>query len=307
MSGLRVLQAGWSSLLVDRGRPTGRSWGVPAGGAADRAALTLGNTLVGNPPDALALEISLTGPTLEALTRTHAVVFGVPLQLTGDRHSFQPGATFTLEAGEVLRIGGTPTGLRAYLCVAGGFDGPAVLGSRSGLEPVCAGLILACPPSHGPVRWPGEELTSVWTVPPEIFELRCLDGPQADWFEPEAFGGQIYTVTPASNRMGLRIRGAPLKLPGRELVSEPVAPGSVQVTNDGQCIILGVDGQTIGGYPKVAHVISADLDLLGRVRPGDRIRFRRVTLDEAESLAADRRAWLESWRARLAIAVGAGR
>src|SRR5437763_9246446 len=105
---LRVLEPGQYTLVVDFGRPGSRALGVPAGGAADRAALALGNALVGNPPDAPALEMSLAGPTLEALDRVHAVVFGAPFQLTGDRRAYRPGATFTLEPGETLRVGGTP-------------------------------------------------------------------------------------------------------------------------------------------------------------------------------------------------------
>ena len=79
-------------------------------------------------------------------------------------------------------------------------------------------------------------------------------------------------------------QGEPLPVTGREMVSEPVCPGAVQVTRDGQCIILGVDGQTIGGYPKIAQIISADLDALGQLRPGESVQFRRVRLEEAEEL-----------------------
>jgi antagonist of KipI len=95
-----------------------------------------------------------------------------------------------------------------------------------------------------------------------------------------------------------------LTLPGRELLSEPVAPGAVQVTSDGQCIILGVDGQTIGGYPKIAHVISADLDKLAQLRPGDAIHFERVSLDEAERLYQSKQEELREWLARLALIGG---
>src|SRR5262249_61372345 len=96
----------------------------------------------------------------------------------------------------------------------------------------------------------------------------------------------------ASDRGGLRLPAPPLTLPDRELLSEPVCPGTVQVTRDGQCIILGVDGQTIGGYPKVAQVIGADLDPLGQLRPGARVHFERVSLEEAEALYRRRQALL---------------
>jgi len=133
--------------------------------------------------------------------------------------------------------------------------------------------------------------------------MRVLPGPQADWFD-DAFYGYTYRVTPASNRMGVRLDGPPLALPKRELVSEPVAPGAIQITNDGRPIVLGVDGQTIGGYPKVAHVIAADLDALGQLRPGDEVRFVRVTEVEAEAAAAGRRALMRTWLRRIAVALG---
>jgi antagonist of KipI len=99
--------------------------------------------------------------------------------------------------------------------------------------------------------------------------------------------------------MGIRLEGPPIPVPEGEMISEPVCPGSIQVTRDGQCIILGVDGQTIGGYPKIAQVISADRDLLGQLRPGDRVRFNEIGLEEAEGryLARDRQ--LRQWCLRL--------
>jgi len=102
--------------------------------------------------------------------------------------------------------------------------------------------------------------------------------------------------------MGLRLKGTPLSRRAGELVSEAVAPGAVQVTNDGLPIVLGVDGQTIGGYPKVAHVIRADLDLLAQLRPGERVRFVRVSPEEAEAAARARAAFLHEWLTRLRIA-----
>ena len=145
---LAVLDPGLLSLPVDRGRPRWRSLGVPLGGAADTAALALGNALVGNSPGAVALEVALAGPTLEARHPTACAVFGAPFQLAVDGRPVAAGTTFTLAAGAVLRIGGTRTGVRGYLCVAGGFDAPDVLGSRSGLEALKAGDVLACGPSR---------------------------------------------------------------------------------------------------------------------------------------------------------------
>ena len=295
---LRVRDAGLLSLLVDCGRAKSRHLGVPLGGAADRAALALGNALIGNAPNAVALEITLSGPTLEALQPAACVVFGAPFLSTVNGRPIAPGTTFTLEPGDRLRIGGTLSGARGYLCLAGGFDAPQVLGSRSALEPLRAGDELLCrasriePRSLPFVSLPGKEGRT----------LRVLVGPQRDWFGTDSFFAQDYEVTPASNRMGIRLKGVPLTRRPGELISEAVAPGAVQVTNDGLPVVLGVDGQTIGGYPKIAHVIRADLDLLAQLRPGDRGRFVCVTVEEAETAAKERATILNEWLTRLRIA-----
>src|SRR5262249_35534985 len=150
---LHILEPGLYTLVVDHGRPKSRSLGVPVGGAADRFALALGNALVGNPPDAAALEVSLAGPTVRADCDLACVVYGAPFELSSDRQALAAGKTFTLHAGETLRIGGTPEGMRAYLCARGGIQTPIVLGSRSSLEPLRAGAELPCSPATTHARW----------------------------------------------------------------------------------------------------------------------------------------------------------
>jgi len=278
---------------------------VPVGGAADRGALALGNALVGNAPDAVALEVAFAGPTLETLHPTACAIFGAPFQSTVNGKPVAVGATFTLEPGDVLRVGGTSIGARAYLCVAGGFDSPEVLGSCSALEPLHTGDVLACVASRTEPRGlpfvfsfkdRGDKSRGSPTA------IRVLDGPQRDWFTDGLFFAQEYEVSAASNRMGIRLKGEPLARKPGELISEAVAPGAVQVTNDGLPIVLDVDGQTIGGYPKVAHVIRADLDLLAQLRPGDLVRFVRVSNGEAEHAANAWAALLREWLTRLRIA-----
>jgi antagonist of KipI len=296
-AGLTVLSPGIYTLVVDHGRPGTRSLGLPVGGAADRWSLAIGNALVGNAADAAALEVSLAGPTLTADCQLACVLYGAPFDLETDRRPLMAGTTFTLEPGENLRIGGTAHGMRAYLCVAGGLDAPLILGSRSGLGPLRAGDRLVCQPGviHG---------RSVSAEGRDARPLRVLRGGQADWFPPGALCGSTWRVTPASNRMGLRLAGGPLPVPAREMLSEPVCPGTVQVTRDGQCIVLGVDGQTIGGYPKIAQVIAADLDRLGQLRPGEVVTFEEVPLAEAERLYRERARALRGWMVRLRTADG---
>lgn len=298
---LRVLAPGTHSLLVDAGRPRTRGLGVPVGGSADRTALALGNALVGNLPFTPALEITLSGPTLVADADTGMCVFGAPFRLDREGVPLTAGHTFTLDSGQTLQIGGTPSGCRAYLCVSGGFRAPRVLDSATALEPVRAGDVLKCDSA----RLAGRDLGNAFGTFGAASQagslwLRVLPGPQADWFD-DAFFFQTYHVTPATNRMGVRLDGQPLTLPQRELISEPVAPGAVQITNDGRPIILGVDGQTIGGYPKVAHVITADLDAVGQLRPGDAVRFQKVTESAAEDAASRQREELRRWLRRIAV------
>lgn len=297
---LHVLLPGLHTRVVDFGRPRTRSLGVSVGGAADRSSLTIGNAFVGNPPDAAALEITLAGPTLRADCELACVVYGAPFELASDRRPLAAGKTFTLEPGEELRIGGTAEGVRAYFCVRGGIEAPLVLGSRSSFTPLTAGSELICQPGVTPSRFIVEPSLS-----PRPGALRVLAGPQARWFRGDAFYGQSFTVSPSSDRMGLRLQGKPLKVPGREMLSEPVCPGAIQVTHDGQCIVLGVDGQTIGGYPKVAQVVSADLDALAQLRPGERVEFLQASLDEAEQLYHQKRELLREWVTRLRTAAGA--
>ncbi len=307
---LRVVEPGWCTLVVDLGRPATRSLGVPVGGAADRTALALGNALVGNDPAAAALECSLAGPTLVAGGPLAGVVFGAPFEVAKNGVHIPIAKTFTLRPDDELAIGGTARGVRAYLCVRGGIQAPLILESRSSLEPLYRGAVLPCEP--GSIRSRFLDLESetrhspasilsrfVFTPRSAPHVVRVLEGPQAAWFQNDEFYGQGWSVAPASNRMGLRLQAKPLTVPDRELVSEPVCPGTVQVTRDGQCIVLGVDGQTIGGYPKIAQVISADVDALGQLRPGDKLRFLPLSLGEAEAIFRNQQDELRNWILRL--------
>jgi 5-oxoprolinase (ATP-hydrolysing) subunit C len=283
---LRVVRPGTHSLLVAAGRPRSRHRGVSLGGPADRAAWAIGNALVGNTPDAVALEVTLSGPTLRAEVDVGLCLFGAPFHLRRDAEALPAAATFPLRAGQELTIGGTATGARGYLCAAGGgFEAPEVLGSRAAFAPLEPAALLRCAVASVPARSLASlSAMEVLELPGPQGVLRVLPGAQAEWFDLPAFLSQEYRIAPASSRMGIRLQGAPLRRSAREMVSEAVAPGAVQVTNEGQCIILGVDGQTIGGYPKVGHVIRADLDRLGQLRPGEMVRFELVSPDDAERL-----------------------
>ena len=298
---LLVLEPGIESRVVDLGRPRTRSLGVPVGGAADRRSLALGNALIGNPVDWPALEIALKGPRVRAQADVGCVLFGAPFETNCNGYPIEVGRSFTLKSGEELHIGGTSSGARGYLCVGGGFDVPTILGSRSALAAIRKGDVLACVASSTPPRFCPELRFGGIDKP----MIAVLPGLQAEWFDDVEFYEQTFTVTPASNRMGLRLSGKPLTMPRREMISEPVCPGSIQATRDGQCIVLGVDGQTIGGYPKIAQVIQADLDALGQMRPGQSVRFVKTSMEEAVRRNRCAREDLHDLALRLTISLGA--
>src|SRR6266487_910322 len=146
---LTIITPGLHTLVVDQGRPNCRHLGVPVGGAADRFSWTIGNALVGNAPDAAALELTLAGPTVEADGEFACVLIGAPFFMSSNHQTLAAGKTFTLHAGEKLQIAGSPMGARGYLCIRGGLQTPVILGSRSGLEPIQAGAKLPCESSSG--------------------------------------------------------------------------------------------------------------------------------------------------------------
>jgi allophanate hydrolase subunit 2 len=178
-------------------------------------------------------------------------------------------------------LGGSAVGARAYLAVKGGWQTAPVLGSRSREERVRPGDVLDAAPGTTPVRRPGEP---AWEAP-NLWPIRVIDGPDAPRSaRHEAWLNAPFRVGPQASRMGLRLDGpAPAVEAFPERISAPVAPGAVQVAG-AQAIILGVACGTMGGYPHVAHVITADLDRVGQLRPGDAFRFRRVSLDEARRI-----------------------
>jgi antagonist of KipI len=285
-----VLAPGLHTIPVSVGRPGFRRFGLPVGGPADRRSCAIAQALVGNAADATALEFSFAGPTLRAEGDVSFAWFGAPFAVTIDgRGPIEAGHVTRIHAGETLRLGGTAVGVRAYLAVPGGFRGlperPVVAGDRLSCESIAIPAVSV----HAEAIRHGEP-------------LRAVPGPEFDWFlSKDAFLTGEFVVQPASNRMGVRLRGPMLERKPGELTSEPVAPGAVQITNDGHPVVLGVDGQTIGGYPRIVHVIRADLDRIGQLRPGDAIRFRMVTMAQAEAASAEALAEVREWELRLAV------
>lgn len=295
---LTILQPGLFTLIVDQGRPSTRHLGVPLGGAADRNSLAIGNALVGNAPFTPALEVSFQGPLLLADVDLTCVVFGAPVSLHIEEKHVPSQRPFLLPAHHHLRIGSITEGARAYFCVCGGAHANLILESYSSLAPLEKGDQLTCHVGK-PIRRFMPEGVLGWNEENE--PIRILPGAQRSWFANDAPAGKHFAVLGSSNRMGIRLEGEPFQMPERELVSEPVCPGSIQVTRDGQLVILGVDGQTIGGYPKIAQIASIDLDRVGQLRPGETVSFQWITREEAQQLWQKRERELRQWLMRLQV------
>lgn len=297
--GLIVIHPGLSSTIQDRGRPGYREFGVPEGGAFDRSSLALANALLGNDPDDAAIELTMTGGRYRATERLALALAGAPMEARIETASgpapLAIPQSFSIRPGESLILGGTARGLRTYLAVRGGWQTRIILGSRSTEERLVVGQQIDARDGLVATRRPSEVTPSE----PNGGPVRLLDGP--DGPVPSTLLEHAYRVAPASDRVGLRLDGPPIEgLAMPERPSAPVAAGAVQVAG-GRILILGVAGGTMGGYPHVAHVISADLDRLGQAAPGTEIRFARVALEEARTLDRERRITLAAQDRRIAL------
>jgi 5-oxoprolinase (ATP-hydrolysing) subunit C len=288
--GLIIIDAGLSTTVQDAGRPGYRGWGVGPGGAFDRGSADLANALLGNPAICAVLELTLTGGVYEADCPLALALAGAPMEAIligpdGIERPLQIPSSVSLDAGHRLILGRTREGARTYLAVRGGWQTRLRLGSRSSEERIRAGDVLPAEPGAIPTRRPARPTWKSPTADP----IRIIEGPDgrsASAFDEAFRADRRFRVGSRSDRMGLRLEGDPLAVASApERLSTPVAPGAIQ-TAGGQLIILGIACGTMGGYPHVAHVISADLDRLGQLKPGDLITFRPVTLEDARN--ADR-------------------
>ena len=300
---LKVLTPGLHTTVQDLGRVGYQALGVPVSGALDGFALRLGNALVGNPPGTAALEILYRGPSIEVAADTVRVaVAGVGASLLIGAEGGRAVAAWQSVAvarGEVVQIIPGPDSVCAYLAVEGGIAVPPVLGSastyvRAGLggfagRALRQGDLVPLAQGQAPPR-PERHLPT----PPAAEggqPIRVILGPQQEYFTAEAVAallGAEFRVSNSADRMGMRLDGPLLRhRQGWDIVSDAIATGAIQVPGSGQPILLLADHQTTGGYPKIATVISADLPVVGRRRPGDPVRFAAVDVAEAEQLARD--------------------
>lgn len=303
MSSLLVESAGLQTTVQDLGRPGFGPEGVSASGAADPVALRLGNLLVENQPGVAGLELTLVGGSFVFPDGAVIALTGADLGATVNGRPLEMWASHTLEPGTKLMFGATRNFARGYLAIAGGIQVDPFLGSASthvlsglgGFEgrALRKGDRLRIGKASKKVPRRRITLAALYAFKPRKV-LRVTEGPQADWFSEAAkqvFYRDVFRVSEESDRVGLRLEGTALDgSPAREMITEGVSLGAVQVTPSGQPIILFVEQQTTGGYPKIANIIAADLHRIGQLRPRAEIRFQRTSLAVARSL------WIEQER-----------
>lgn len=292
---IEILDPGPFTTVQDLGRPGWQESGVTPGGAADPVSARVANRLVGNPDEAALLECAHGGPVLRFHQPTTVAAVGWDMPDRGRPLAFAAGETLDLRRRMSMQFG--------YLAIAGGLDVPQVLGSRStdvrsgfggfaGRALRSGDRLGSFDPHSRPPAMTDRRVD--WPRARTRLEVRYLPGMQASWFPPETkktFQAGIYQIGSRRDRTGARLDGPLLMRSGdREMVSQPVVRGSIQVPPDGKPILLLSECQTIGGYPQIGHVISADIPALARALPGTPLRFVEVGLEEA------RAAWREHQR-----------
>lgn len=285
---IRVLKPGMLTTVQDLGRRGFAHLGVSPAGAADSVALRIANLLVGNPENTAALECTLLGPVLQFETRATVAITG-SMTSAGVPH-YQ---ALEVPAGQRLEVGNLEDGARAYIAVRGGIAVPEVMNSASTLLPAAIGGYLGRNLRAADVLQIDDRATDSTrallnraSYQKRIDSaIRVTETTQTDWFSAatiKQFQNSNFRISEHSDRSGIRLQGDAVKADRTsELITEGISLGAIQVPSDGQPIILFVDQQTTGGYPKIGNVIAADLPRIGQLRPRDEIRFQFVSFAEA--------------------------
>ncbi len=313
---LKVVRAGLFDTVQDFGRIGFMALGMPTAGAMDRIALSLANALAGNPPDTAGIEIGVMGPDLLVDADSVRVALVGPLSPSladgpdAPPRPIESDRSHLLKRGQILRVGMIEGSSTAYLAVAGGLALPAFMGSLStyaragigGFE----GRKLAAGDSLPLVRDAaagGDERKLGGAFDYGRGPIRVIWGPQEDYFSArgrKTFIESDYKVSKEADRMGIRFEGpiiehaVSVEKGGADIISDGIGPGAIQVPGAGLPIVLLGDRQTVGGYSKIATVASVDLPRLGRLLPGQTVRFAAITVEEAEKLRRAQQSRLQS-------------
>lgn len=281
--------------LQDSGRRGWNKFGVPTSGPMDWFAYQSANSLLNNPPNSAVIELGLGEITFRALRNTVLSVTGAGYEVENYVWTFPLWTTFYVRAGWTVRVKKTNGGNWATIAIAGGFDSPVIMNSRSaylrggiGFALKAGDILNSFTPTTELLKLAAHDFPVDKFMPySQTPTIEVIPAPQADWFTPEGirtFYESEYTLSPSFDRMGYRLQGPPIeKAISKELISEGMTMGSIQIPTDGQPIVMMADAPTVGGYPKIANVTRASLPLLAQCEAGiSRIRFRETTIEKAQ-------------------------
>lgn len=304
---IEIITPGLLTTVQDFGRVGVMKNGFTQNGAMDRYSMTVANRLCGNCDSAPVLEMTVLGVTARFTQDTVVCVSGADFGAKINDKPIKRNKAYKINNGDILSMGTAKSGMRAYLAVAGGIVGEYVFGSASTNlkfafgghfgKKLQSGDVL----SIGTGAFPLGEIDK-WEIPESEYskdaQLRVVLGPQNEMFTDEdirLFLSQEYEVTAQSDRMGIRLSGEPLKSKnGMDIISDGIVFGSVQVPNSGEPIILMADHQTTGGYAKIATVISVDLPRASQLSAGNTVRFKSITVEEAEQEAKKQKRFFDN-------------
>ncbi|MBY6037133.1 biotin-dependent carboxyltransferase family protein [Fictibacillus nanhaiensis] len=316
---MKITKPGLLTSVQDLGRYGYQKYGVIASGVMDPIAHRIANLLVGNDEMEATLELTLLGPDMEFAEDTLISICGGNLSPSIDGKPVKCWRAVFVTAGSKLKFGGCKTGCRAYLAVAGGFDLPDVMDSKSTYIRAGIGgfngkalqaedqLRIGAPSTlstnmmnmlsaeknekkFAEMHWTiSSDFKTTSTAKPKV---RVMKGRQYDWFTPESqtkLFTESFEVTSQSDRMGYRLKGPTLELKHeQEMLSEAVNFGTIQVPSEGNPIVLLADRQTTGGYPKIGQIATVDLSIMAQLKPGDKVQFTEVSHAVAQQLYLDR-------------------
>ncbi|MBE7433817.1 MAG: biotin-dependent carboxyltransferase family protein [Anaerolineales bacterium] len=290
---LAIVEITGLATLQDSGRRGFNKFGVPTSGVMDWYAYQAANSLLNNPQNSATIELGLGEITFHALRNTVLSVTGAGYEVENYIWTFPLWTSFYVRAGWTVRVKKTGGGNWAYITIAGGFDSPIIMNSRStylrggiGSALKVGDILQSFAPTTDLLKLAARGHTPL--IPySQTPILDVIPAPQTDWFTPEgirAFYESEYTLSPSFDRMGYRLQGSPIeKATTQELISEGMTMGSIQIPADGQPIVMMADAPTAGGYPKIANVTRASLPLLAQCEAGvSKIRFRETTVKEAQ-------------------------
>jgi len=305
VKGFKVIKPGFFDTIQDLGRPGFQQYGMPVSGAMDSFALRIGNQLLGNKEGEAGIEMSTPGLSLEVLNQTIITITGGDFNPTINDLPTLMWGVLRVRKGDIISFTKIKNGCRSYLLVAGGINVPDVLGSKStyvrgkigGLEgrPLKkTDIVNIGEPNEGLGNINRRKISNV-NIPiyQEENEIRVILGPQDDYFTEEGlhtFLNYFYEITINSDRMGYRLKGPKIESKnGSDIITDGIPLGSIQVPRDGMPIVMLADHQTTGGYAKIATVISIDIDKFAQMKPGNKVKFTQINLEEAHQLLSERK------------------